>query len=347
MQVYPDKFQAHLKRSLDPVYCIAGDDILLRDEIVATIRTRAKGDGFSEIERHHQDKEFSWDNWLASGQAMSLFAESKIVELHLSSGKIGTEGSAAIVDYIAQQSTDTILIIVAPAVSGKPKWIKTIIDGGTFVHVYPLEGQALESWLVARAKLKGLVLDRESSRLLADRVEGNLVSAEQELEKLSLLLPEGTAVSPAHIDEWVADNARFNVFKMLDLALQSNATASCRALRHLREEGTLVPAIVPVVANRLALIKALEFKQRTGQLEQAFQAERVIQRSRAMYARALQRLPQSAIANCVQLCAHADRLSKSGESELPWILLETLLCELAGIKPGHTDQLVALERQAH
>ena len=343
MQIYPDKFPSHLKRGLDPVYCIAGDDILQRDELVSLVRSQAKKNGYTDSERHHQDKEFSWDNWVASGQAMSLFADKKVVELHLSNSKIGTEGSKAVSEYIAQQPADTLLIIIAPAVSGKPKWIKTISDGGTYVPVYGLEGRALEQWLMARAKKKGLSLNAESTSLLADRVEGNLVAAEQELEKLSLLLPEGTTISIEHINEWVADNARFNVFNMLDLALKGNSLASCRALRHLREEGTAIPAIVPAISNRLALLKTLSIQNKAGRLDSALQSERVLARNRAMYTQLLNRLSQSALTNCIQLCTRADKLSKRSETELSWVMLETLLCELAGLQPAHAERLAQLE----
>ena len=187
-----------------------------------------------------QDNHFSWPAWLASCNELSLFGDQRLLELRLNSSKIGVEGSNAICQYMADPPPDTVLLIIAPRISGKPKWVNTITSKGIQVPIYPLSSEQLPQWLIQRATAHRLKLSGDAAALLAERIEGNLMAAVQELEKLSLAkMPASpvtekatsplVAIDVKTIDEAVTDNARFSAFDMLDHALKVNSLAACRA----------------------------------------------------------------------------------------------------------------------
>ena len=179
MQIYANKLQAQLTQSLSNVYLIAGDDDLLRDDSVQLVRDAAKKNGFSDNQKFIQDSSFSWQQLLEASNAMSLFAEKRLLELKLSSSKIGTEGSQAVLDCLRTLDEDTVLLISAPRMEGKPKWLSGIIDQGIYVPIYPLDTPQLPGWLIQRAKSKQLQLSQAAAELLAERTEGNHVAAVQ------------------------------------------------------------------------------------------------------------------------------------------------------------------------
>lgn len=340
VQIYADKLAQQFRQSLSSVYCVAGDDILQRNEACEQVRSAFENAGFTEKEKHYQDNEFRWSDLLAGSQAMSLFGEKRLIELHLNSSKIGVEGSNAITtlseELNQQEAQETALLVIAPSLNGKPKWVTTITRLGIFVPVYALEGARLQQWLIARASKYGLTLSQQNAGLLADRVEGNSIAADQELQKLALLLNNNANISEQHIDEWVADSARFSVFKMLDHAIAGQLLNSIRALMHLRDEGTALPAITPAVANRISVLLSLaEYKQH-NRLEQGFQAERVFPRQKSHYQQILNRLSIEDLHRCLKLCSRADIASKSGNESTAWSMLEIVLCELGGKHPAHT-----------
>lgn len=341
MQLKLQQFKSHLKDTLAPVYCIAGDSILQRNEAVAILRKKARSEGFEESEKHFQDREFNWNDWLASSQAMSLFSSRRIVELHLTTSAIGKEGSDNVSAFINNLDSDTLLIIVSPAIKGKPKWLTRITDQGAYLPIYPLEGKQLHQWLIQRAKTKKLQLNMTNASILAERVEGNSIAANQELEKLSLLLDEDSEISEQNIEEWVADSARYSVFQVFDSALSGDTRASSRALQHLREEGTVIPQLTGYLANRLITLSNLKDFQSRNRLAQGFKEERIFYKQQNLFSQALQRLSEQDVRDCIKLCNQADLLSKRSEVEQAWIMLEVMLFKIAGLHPSHEKVLLA------
>ena len=341
MQIKLQQFEKLLDDTLAPLYCIAGDSILQRNEALTTLRKAAKAQGFDESEKHFHDKQFNWDEWVGDSQAMSLFSSRRIVELHLLSSAIGTEGSNAVSSYIDNLDSETLLIIIGASIKGKPKWVNRIIEHGVYLPIYPLEGKQLHRWLEQRAQKKNLRLSEKNAALLATRVEGNSIAAEQELEKLSLLLDAGSEISEENIEEWVADNARYSVFHLFDSALSGNIKASSRALLHLREEGAVIPQLTGFLANRLITLSNLKEFQRRNRLSQGFKEERVFYNQQSLFNQALQRLEKPAIDECVKLCNKADLFSKRSEIELAWSMLEVMLFKIAGYQPTHHQALLA------
>ncbi len=331
MQIYFNQLEKQLN-SLSPAYLVASDDILLQQDACDSIKKAAKSQGYEEVERHHVEKNFDWNTWSGDSSALSLFANLRVIQLTLSSSKIGTEGSNAIQAFLEHQSDDTILLISSPRIEGKPKWVKALSEQGTYVPVYPLEPDQLPQWLQQRAKRFNFSLTPDAARSLAEKVEGNLMSAVQELEKLSLLHEEGTIIDAESIESSVSDNARFSVFSMLDHVMAGNAIAGCRALRHIREEGEEPLAIVGATAYQLRNLITLKKFQQENNLGKGYSSLRIIQKRQHVITKALSRLNETNLKHCLQLAEKADQMSKRSEKQLAWNTLESILLILSGKK---------------
>ena len=329
MQIYANKLASHLKQTLSPVYVIAGDDILLKNEASDAVRDAAKKQGFIERECFVNDSSFDWSSWLDSCNAMSLFASQRIIELHLPSSKIGTVGSDAVHRYCENPAPDTILLIIAARIEGNPKWVKTATNAGVYVPIYPLDHEQLPNWLSRRAKTLNLSLAHDAAVLLAERVEGNSLAAAQELEKLALLLPEKSTISRDIIGRAVADSARFSAFDAFDHAVDGDALSASRALRHLQEEGTEPVSIIAPLAHLLRNLCQLKAFESRRQLDQGFKALRIQRRRQNATAACLSKLSAAQLNDFVKLSAQADTCSKSVDKDNAWLLIEMVLMGLA------------------
>ncbi|MBV1875013.1 MAG: DNA polymerase III subunit delta, partial [Cycloclasticus sp.] len=218
MQLDANQLSFSVDKELLPVYLVSGDEPLQQGEAVDLIRQKARERGFLNREVLHVDGKFDWNQLYAASLSQSLFAEKNLIELNLPTAKPGRDGSQAIEKVIAGLSTDNILIIIAgklDANSKKAKWFKSISEHGVVVQVWPLVDGKLFQWLKHRLKLKGLTTSQQGIKLLADSVEGNLLAADQEIEKLHILFGS-MELSADDISNAVADNARYDVFKLTD-----------------------------------------------------------------------------------------------------------------------------------
>ena len=331
MQLYSDKLAAHLKQTLAPVYLVAGDEILLKNEACDAIRDAAKKQGFIERETFTYDHQSDWMAWLDSCNAMSLFASQRLIELRLPSSKIGAVGSDAVHRFCENPPPDTVLLIVASRIEGSPKWVKSATQAGAYIPIWPLDYEQLPNWLTRRAKALHLKLGKDAATLLAERVEGNLMAAAQELEKLALLLPKDSAVSRETIGKAVADSARFSAYNALDHAIDGDAAGACRGLRHLREEGNEPAAVVGAFAAQLRNLAQLKAFESRGQLSSGFKAVRVNRKRQGAIQACVGRLSSQQLEEFVRLAAEADVCSKSVEKESAWLLLEGVLLGIAGV----------------
>jgi len=330
VQIYADKLSRQLQQSLSPLYLVASDDILRKNEACDEIKKAAAKQGYGERECFNYQSGFNWRDWLDHCNALSLFSDKKIVELQLPSSKIGSEGSSAIVQYAENPSPDTVLLIVAPRITGSPKWLKSVTANGVYIPIYPLDNKQLPGWLKNRAKGHKLTLAHDAAVLLADRVEGNLMAAAQELDKLALLLAENTVVDVKTVGRTVADSARFSAFDMIDNALGGNALAACRALRHLQQEGNEPPAVIGAVTHQLRLLLQLASYQRRNQLTQGFNALRIHRKKQPLMQKTLAQLDEVKIGELLILAAEADRCGKRADKQTSWDLIERILMTLAG-----------------
>ena len=335
MKLNADRLTGHLKTTLERVYLIAGDEPLLVDEAADQIRASARERGFEERERHVAGAGFDWDALSASSANMSLFASRKIVELRLPTGKPGTKGGAAIADFAANISEDTCLLIFAPKLA-KPqlstKWVKAVEAAGVIVQIWSIDIGRLPMWIEQRMRARKLNPVGDAVQILCDRVQGNLLAADQEIEKLLLARGEGDVDGQA-VAQSVADSARFDVFALSDSALLGDPVRAIRVLDGLRSEGVDGTLILWALVREVRILCGVLNQIENGaSLERAMADQRVWSSRTTMVARAARRLRKSARAyRLLQLCAECDAVIKGQVYRAdPWERLTTLVLALGG-----------------
>ncbi|MGB0361347.1 MAG: DNA polymerase III subunit delta, partial [Endozoicomonas sp.] len=223
------------------------------------IRQHARAAGFSERHVFHIEKSFDWGDFLATANSLSLFSEKQILEIRMPSGKPGDAGSKALIEYARHLSPDNLLLIITNRLDNtqqKAKWFQTLEKIGSFITIWPIESVQLPRWLDQRLQSDGYNATPEALSLVAERVEGNLLAASQELEKLKLLAKEKT-IDEETVRESVADSARYDVYQLLDCALEGNTRQCVRILGILKGEGLEPPIILWALAREIRLLSQL------------------------------------------------------------------------------------------
>ena len=332
MQLKPEQLEQQLKQQgIQCCYLVSGEETLIVQECADAIRTAARAAGCTEREVIEIASPGDWQALLQSGGAMSLFAERKLIEVRLPSGKPGTEGSKAIVEYLAMD-TDDILLIVAGKIdrqSQKSKWYTGLDKAGAVITAWPIGANELPRWLTQRLKIAGLEADREAVQMLAERVEGNLLAAVQEVEKLKLLVT-GNQVTAQTVMDTVLDNARYNTFGLVDTALAGDARGALRTLRGLQAESTQPPVVLWTLVRDIKLLATLAEDQRQGvPIAQAMNQRGVWRNRTSLIQRALQRHTVSSLEQLQSLAYAVDGSVKGFASGDPWDHLERMVAELA------------------
>jgi len=247
VKIAAEDLAAHLIASPLPAYLVSGDEPLLVSEVVDAIRARARTADFVErkvffIERANA----VWDEVSQEAQALSLFASNRIVEIRMPGGKPGVAGAAALLRLIESAGTDFLLLIVTGQLEREvqsAEWVQALQLRGAYVPIRSVERSRLPHWLRSRFAAAGLTPDDEAIALLAERSEGNLLAAKQEIDKLALLQP-GSSVTAAEVAASSADSARFDPFQLVDAVRGSDAARALRILGGLKAEGAEVPWIL-------------------------------------------------------------------------------------------------------
>jgi DNA polymerase-3 subunit delta len=282
---------------------------------------------------------FDWGQLIEAGASLSLFAEKRLIELRIPNGKPGDKGAAALLDYLARPAEDTVLLISLPKLDGstqKTKWAKALIDGKDvqFVQIWPVDAAQLPQWIRQRLAQAGLAADQEAVEMIAARVEGNLLAAAQEIEKLKLLA-EGGQINAETVQAAVADSARYDVFGLIDACLHGHASHALHMLEGLRGEGIEPPVILWALARELRLLAGIAQQYAQGlPLEKAFAQARppVWDKRRPLVSKALQR---HSAQRWNQLLMDAQRIDAQikGQAEgNPWTGLADLCLQLAGTR---------------
>ena len=342
MELKPDRLDRQLaSEPLRPVYLVAGGEPLLVQEAADAIRARAREEGYGEREIHDVDAGFDW-NELSRGLAtLSLFSSRRLFELRMPSGKPGKEGGEALREYCENPPPDTVLLITAQEWSNRHagKWSEAIGRLGHTLPIWPLKPHELGDWLQRRLKSRGLVATPDAVRRLADRVEGNLLAAAQEVDKLVLLTGAGSARGPAasaidveEMERLVADSSRFDVFRLIDGALAGDAGRAVHMLAALRAEGDQVAGLMPMVAKEVLALSALARAAEGGNIMAAMRQAGIWESKQATYRRAAERHPPSRWETFVAECGRIDRTAKGRGDGDPWLLLERLLVAIADPK---------------
>ncbi|MCK5091788.1 MAG: DNA polymerase III subunit delta [Gammaproteobacteria bacterium] len=333
MKLKPDQIQGHLQRNLAPIYLVGGDEPLQVQETVDAIRARAREVGFTEREVLNVDKGFDWDSLLQSTQTQSLFGDKRLLELRLPGSKPGDQGGRALRVYAENPAPDTVLLIICgklDSASTRTKWLQSLEHAGVFIQVWPVDADRLPQWIQQRMRSRGLQSSRDAVKLLADKVEGNLLAASQEIEKLLLLYGSG------HVDEEaiaasVADSARFNLFGLVDSSLNGKPVRMSRMLSGLQGEGVEPTLILWAFSREIRALSEMAYGMSQGKRVETVLAEkRVWDRRKPLIKNALKRHPLSGWCSLLQRCSHIDRVIKGLATGMVWDELLQLGMILSG-----------------
>lgn len=344
MRLRPEQLVKQLAQKLAPVYLISGDETLLVQECADAVRAACRARGFAERLVFHIDNSFDWSALAGELSALSLFAERKLLELRLPGGKPGDAGGKVLEAFCANPNPDIVLLIQCNKLDGsssRAKWHKAIDSAGVTVPVWPVDLAQLPRWIEQRLRSAGLRADSEAVRLLAERVQGNLLAAAQEVEKLRLHVDEGQLVDAELVAQAVADSARFDAFGLAERALQGDTAGCLRSLAGLRGEGVEPPVVLWVLSKELrTLYRCAEQLEQGLAPDRALEAAGVWERRRPLMRTALKRLRRNTLAGLLVLANRVDAAVK-GSGEDAWLLLDQLILGFSGTTTGFSlsDQL--------
>ena len=347
MKIRAEQLQSHLSKELLPVYVISGDEPLLAQESADAVRLAARNKGFSGREVFHGEGKFDWGQLHNEANALSLFAEKKIIEIRISNGKPGDKGSKALCQLCANPSPDNLLLVILPKLersAQNSKWIKALEAVGAHIQVWPVTGDQLPRWIKQRLLESNITANQQAVEILAERVEGNLLAAVQEIEKLKLLAIEGK-VDAIMMSSVVADSARYNLFEFVDKVLAGDAQSAARSLRGLHSEGTdAIPLLWAITRELRILIKASEQISRGENRDWALKNAGVWEKRLPLFRTAIQRCSAAHLRMLLYQAGAIDRGIKGMRQADIWDELTTLVLSLAGsqtLKPSNVKLLIA------
>ena len=313
MQLRGDQLAAHLERELQPVYVVYGDEPLLVIEAADAIRSAARRQGFDEREVLTALPGFNWSDLAHAAGNMSLFGGRTLLDLRIPTGKPGREGSAALQDYCARPSPDALLLVTLPGLDWseeKAAWLKALTEAGAAVKLVPPGLNDLPAWIGGRLARQQQRAGNEALRFIAERVEGNLLAAHQEILKLGLLHPAGE-VSLEQVRDAVLNVARYDLDGLREALLAGDVVRLTRTLDGLRQEGEAPPLVLWALTEEVRALAQIKVALQSGQsVDAAFKEARVWGARQGLLRRALQRVEVRASLAALRHAAQIDRLIK-------------------------------------
>lgn len=344
MQISPDKLEQQLSAGIAPIYLVSSEDTFLQQEAADKVRYAVRQAGFDQREKHVVEAGFDWSTLSYAAQSMSLFGEKKLLELTIANGKPGDKGGKALREYAEIAPVDTVLLLVMGKIekaSTNSKWFKTIADKGVVCRLWPVESRNMPQWIAQRLQQHGLSADREALQLLAERVEGNLLAAAQEIEKLRLSIND-SQVSAETVINMIGNSARYNVFELIDACLQGQQAQALRILTGLRSEGGNALSVLGVISAEVRKLLELTLLSQSGMpLPRAMDQLRIWKNRQAATQAALKRSPLPVLQHCHKLCQQTDLAAKGIPGAAAWDVLTELCLILAG-----QHQLIGLQQQS-
>lgn len=335
MKLSVEDLPRHLSKGLQPLYVIHGPALLLAIEAADAIRAAARNEGCSEREVLIADTGFKWTELRNSAQGMSLFSSRKLLDLRIPTGKPGIEGAQALQDHCQQLNADTVTLISLPrldAATMKTKWFSALAEHGVLIAADEIALHELPLWISTRLQRQNQSADKDTLTFLAQRVEGNLLAAFQEIQKLALLFPEGP-LSFEQVKDAVMDVARYDVFKLSEAMLAGDAARFAHILEGLRAEGTATVLILWAMAEDIrTMAKVSHAMQQSGNLAGALRDARVWGVRQKLVERAVRRFSPAFAERALRQAALIDKLVKGLRSGDVWdeLLQLGVRCARAG-----------------
>jgi len=321
MRIKPDQLAAELKKGLKPIYFISGDEPLQLGEKADEIRKAAKLAGYDNREVITVDAHFDWGQLAFFADSLSIFSDKKIIDLRMPSGTPGIDGAKALIAYCGRLHEDNLLLITAGKLASaalKTRWFEALDKQGLVIQVWPLEAQDLINWLQQRLQQRGISTDIDGLRLLASRVEGNLLAAAQEIEKLYVLYGAGS-LSQQQIFEVVADSSRYDVFNLIDSVVSDREDRIVKILSGLRGEGVAAPVVLWALAREARSLIKIKWAIAAGQSRDlVYKNNQIWDKRKQLVSNALSRLSDKDLTTILVLGAKADRQIKGQQSGDAW-----------------------------
>lgn len=338
MKLPLNQLASQLKRGLANLYLIAADEPLLVAEATDLVRAAAREAGFDERKTHFVERGFRWDSLGGGGDTLSLFSSRSILELRMSSPRPGDAGGKAIRELAENPDPDRLVIISIQAkldaAAQRTVWAKTVDKHGVVVDIRPVMRPELPRFIAARAQAKGLTIAPDAAELLADRVEGNLLAADQELTKLALIVDDGRVDAEAVLAA-VATSARYDVFRLSDAVRAGDLERALTVLAGLRAEGVQPVLVLWSLAREISLWSELKYAEAHGErIDQAMGRLRIWQSHQPFVRRAVGRYSAAELARLVGRAAEVDRIVKGVERAPVWEAVTALVLELLAPQPA-------------
>lgn len=331
MKVYPNQLLSHLERAESPIYIVSGDEPLLVQETCDLIRSRLRKVGFTERELFHAEANFDWQQVLFSANSMSLFAGQKLLEIRMATTKPGDKG-VALQSFVENPGQGTVIMLVMPRLdkgTQKTKWFQTIERSGVFVQVWPIELTDLPRWIESRFRKAGLIATRDAVTAMVDRVEGNLLAAVQEIERLKLVSVDGK-VDVAEVSEGVANSSRYDVFTLLDAAVDGDAIRTLKIVQGLQLEGVDMLYIVAMLGRELRGLVMMAREMSSGSLDTALKKGRVWAKRKPLVSKCLKDHHEREFQELLSRLNDIDSMVKGISTGNPWNELTSVMLQLAG-----------------
>ena len=336
MRVSLPSLSGQLKQGFQPLYLLFGAETLLVEEALQPIRTCARQAGFLERLRFTVEPGFDWNKLLEYSQTMSLFAEKRLIELRLPTGKPGDAGAKALIDYAENQNADdTTLVVICGGIEKRAqntKWFKTVEAAGIVIECPTIGADKLPNWISQRLTAEGLKFDFDAVERLSHFVEGNLLAAAQEINLLSLLYPK-QQISAEIIEQVIADHARFNVYSFVDACLAGSVHRVIRILHSLKREQMEPVIILWALARDARILCQLSVAMEQGERPQ-FQRYGVWSSRSGIVNAALKRLSRPQWENILRRLGRADLMAK-GRASLQrkdiWEEIESICLGMCGL----------------
>ena len=308
-----DQLAAHLERELRPLYVLYGDEPLLVLEAADAIRARARAAGYGEREVLTVLPQFDWGQLLAAGGNLSLFGDRKLIELRIPNGKPGKDGGAALQAWCQNLSPDNLLLVTLPELDWreeKAAWFTTLVNAGVAVKLNAPPLAELPGWIAGRLRRQQQSADMESLKFVAERVEGNLLAAHQEIQKLALLYPAGP-LSLAQVRDAVLNVARYDIEGLRDALLSGDVARLTRTLNGLMQEGEAPPLVLWAMSEEIRALAGIRFGLDAGRpLDQLLKDAKVWGPRQGPVKKAVQRLSTAALEEALRHAGRVDRLAK-------------------------------------
>lgn len=334
MKLAPEQLTQHLKQPLAPAYLLCGDELLLVNEALVEIIQAAKAQGFEERQIHAINNTFKWETLFTQMQNLSLFDNKIILDIRINSNKLTDAIKQGLATLLTLSQPDKLILISMPkleAASLKAKWFKTLEDNSVFLQFWPITRQQLPAWLNQRLRRVNLSLSGQGIALLAEHTEGNLLAAQQLINRLHLQYEEGK-ISDAQLMQLLTDAAHIDMYSLTEDILAADGQRISHSLQHLISQGTEPTLVLWLLSRELRAYLALLTAHAQGaELNPIFQAFQIWPKRQAAYRRIFTRHGSTTLLPLTQLTYQADASIKGLNLQNTWDLLHKLCFAMAGL----------------